>query len=324
LKKLLKRWKVILKLIEMNKKTISIIIPFFNEISSLGDTVNKLNNVIKYLDIYFFEVLLIDNNSNDGSSLIAKQLSENNNVYKYFKQSRNFGYQSSIRAGYDLCLGDAAIQIDADGQDDPDLIKKFLEKWEEGYDVVFGIRKNRKEFFLINFIRKTFYRIVNKISYINIPVDAGEFRLVDRKIINYLKKFDENNFYLRGLIAFIGFKQYGIEYNRNIRIAGKSKISLFDYFDIAFSAVTSFSKAPLILIFLIGLVVFLISLFLILFYIAMFFSGKISSPGFTTIIVIQLVFFGFFTMLIGFLLLYIIHTLEEVKKRPKYIIEDKE
>ena len=308
----------------MSKKTISIIIPFFNEISSLGDTVNRLNNVIKNLDTYFFEVLLIDNNSNDGSSLIAKKLSQNNSVYKYFKQSRNFGYQSSIRAGYDLCSGDAAVQIDADGQDDPDLIIKFLKKWEEGYDVVFGIRKNRKEFLLINFIRKIFYRIINKISYINIPLDAGEFRLVDRKVINCLKKFNENNFYLRGLIAFIGFKQIGIEYSRNIRIAGKSKISVIDYFDIAFSAVTSFSKAPLILIFLIGLFIFIISCSLMLFYIIMFLLGKISSPGFTTIVVIQLVFFGFLTMLIGFLSLYISHILEEVKKRPKYIIEDKE
>lgn len=306
------------------KKKISIIIPFYNEISSLENTINKLNNVIKYFDIYFFEVLLIDNNSNDGSSLIAKQITKNNSTYKYFKQSRNFGYQSSIRAGYDLCSGDAAIQIDADGQDDPDLIKKFLEKWEEGYEVVFGIRKNRNEFFLTNFIRKLFYRIINKISYIDIPLDAGEFRLVDRKVINYLKKFEENNFYLRGLIAFIGFKQLGIDYNRNIRIAGKSKISLYDYFDIAFSAITSFSKAPLVLIFFFGLLIFLISFSLMLFYILLFFLGKITLPGFTTIIVIQLVFFGFLTMLIGFLSLYISHILEEVKKRPKYIIEDKE
>ena len=241
-------------------KKISIIVPFYNEKENIIKILKEIEELIVIENEYLFEIILMDNNSNDGSSIIAQDCTKNNPNVKYFKMSRNFGYQSNIKAGYDLCTGDAAVQLDADGEDDPKLISKFIELWEKGNDVVYGIRKKRKEFFLLSKLRNVFYKYMEHFSDIKIPHGAGDFRLIDRKVINYLKSFKENNLYLRGIISFIGFKQTGVEYERRQRFYGKSKISLFKYFDISFSAITSFTKTPLVLIFIIGLFILLVSL----------------------------------------------------------------
>ncbi len=303
-------------------KKISIIIPFFNEKENILNILKETQELTKKKNNYLFEIILMDNNSNDGSSIIAKDYINKNPNAKYFKMSRNFGYQSNIKAGYDLCTGDAAVQLDADGEDDPKLISKFIELWEKGNDVVYGVRKKRKEFYLLTKLRNIFYKYMEYFSDIKIPYGAGDFRLIDRKVINYLKSFDEKNLYLRGVISFIGFKQIGVEYERRERNYGKSKISLLKYFDISFSAITSFTKTPLVLIFIIGLSILLISLLLFIFYILLYFTGNINSPGFTTIILIQLFFFGLLIFMLGVISIYIGYLLDEVKKRPTYIIDD--
>ncbi len=264
----------------------------------------------------------MDNNSNDGSNEVAKKEIKNFTGSKYIKLSRNFGYQANIKAGYDNCTGDAAIQLDADGEDDPQIISKFLREWENGFDVIYGVREKRKEGILLTYFRNLFYSFLKKFSEINIPSKAGDFRLIDRKVINYLKKFDEKNLYLRGLVSFIGFKQKGINYERNRRYSGTSKISLVKYFDMSLSAITSFTKTPLIIIFTIGLITFLLSLILLLIYFFLFLTGNISEPGFTTIILIQLFFFGLLMLIIGIVSIYVGYILDEVKKRPTYIIDD--
>ena len=163
---------------------------------------------------------------------------------------------------------------------------------------------------------------MEQFSDIKIPHGAGDFRLIDRKVINYLKSFEEKNLYIRGIISFIGFKQIGVEYERRKRFYGKSKISLFKYFDISFSAITSFTKTPLILIFIVGSFILFFSLLLFGFYALLFFTGNIDSPGFTTIILIQLFFFGLLIFILGVISIYIGYLLDEVKKRPTYIIDD--
>lgn len=304
------------------KKKISIIIPFYNERENIVNIFREIEELIIKENKYLFEIILMDNNSNDGSSSIAQDYAKKNPNIKYFKMSRNFGYQPNIKAGYDLCTGDAAVQLDADGEDDPKLISKFIRLWEEGNDVVYGIRKKRKEFFLLSKLRNIFYKYMEQFSDIKIPHGAGDFRLIDRKVINYLKSFEEKNLYIRGIISFIGFQQIGVEYERRKRFYGKSKISLFKYFDISFSAITSFTKTPLILIFIVGLCILLFSLLLFGFYAILFFSGNINSPGFTTIILIQLFFFGLLIFILGVISIYIGYLLDEVKKRPTYIIDD--
>ena len=306
------------------KKKISIIIPFFNEKNNLPLILAEVRKLVEIEKNYEFELLLMDNNSDDGSSSIAKNELKNFENSKYFKLSRNFGYQANIKAGYDKCTGDAAVQLDADGEDDPAIISKFIRQWEKGFEVVYGIREKRHEFFFLTFLRNFFYSFLRKFSQVDIPSKAGDFRIIDRKVINFLKKLDEKNLYLRGLISFIGFKQKGLNYERKKRFTGNSKISLFGYFDISLSAITSFTKTPLVLIFILGIITFIISIFLLLVYFILFLAGNITEPGFTTIILIQLFFFGLLMFLIGIVSIYVGYILDEVKKRPTYIIDENE
>ena len=307
------------------KKKVSIIIPFYNERENIPIILSELDKIIIKLNAsYDFEILLMDNNSNDGSSDIAKKELNKFANSKYFKMSRNFGYQANIKAGYDLCTGDVAVVLDSDGEDDPNLIINFLKLWEEGFDVVYGIRDKRQENIFLTFLRNFFYFFLKKFSEVDIPYKAGDFRIIDRRVINFLKKFDEKNLYLRGLISFIGFKQKGLNYERNKRFAGNSKISLLKYFDISLSAITSFTKTPLFLIFILGVITFITSLTLLLIYFILFLSGNITEPGFTTIILIQLFFFGLLFFLIGVISIYVGYILDEVKKRPTYIIDENE
>lgn len=306
------------------KKKISIIIPFFNEKKNLPLILSEVRKLIQIEKNYDFELLLMDNNSNDGSSSIAKNELKDFNNSKYIKLSRNFGYQANIKAGYDNCTGDAAVQLDADGEDDPIIISKFIREWENGFEVVYGVREKRQESFLLTIFRNFFYSFLKKFSELDIPDKAGDFRIIDRKVINFLKKFDEKNLYLRGLITFIGFRQKGINYERKKRFTGNSKISLFGYFDISLSAITSFTKTPLILIFILGFTTFILSLFLLLMYLILFMTGNITEPGFTTIILIQLFSFGLLMFLIGIVSIYVGYILDEVKKRPTYIIDQNE
>ena len=195
-------------------KTVSIIIPFYNEKENIPIILNEIKQKLLNSKKYNFEIILMDNHSNDGSDNVAKNEMNKFENIKYYRLSRNFGYQSNIKAGLDKCTGDAAIQLDADGEDDPKLILQFIQQWENGYDVVYGIRKARIENSILSFLRNKFYSFLNKFSDINIPKGAGDFRLIDRKVINYLKNLDEKNLYLRGLVSFIGFKQIGVEYDR--------------------------------------------------------------------------------------------------------------
>ena len=304
------------------KKKISIIIPFYNESANIPLILSKVRNLISKEKNYNFEILLMDNSSNDGSDKIAKEEIKNFEDAKYFKMSRNFGYQANIKAGYDNCTGDAAVQLDADGEDEPELISEFIKNWENNFDVVYGIREKRREFFILTWVRNFYYKFLQKFSDIELPIGAGDFRLIDRKVINHLKTFDEKNLYLRGLISFIGFKQKGVKYDRQIRFSGPSKISLLNYFDISITAITSFTKTPLILIFFLGLFTFLISMVLLFVYLFFFLIGSVTEPGFTTLILIQLLFFGLIMLLIGILSIYVGYILDEVKKRPNYIIDD--
>ena len=306
----------------MKKKLISILIPFFNEEGALKPLVNELKEIEKLISSkYDFEIILLDNHSSDKSQQESQDISTKYKNIKLIRHSRNFGYQANIFSGYNLCKGDAAIQLDADGEDDPKMILKFIEKWEQGYEVVYGIRKSRKENLITKLFRNIFYRVLYHISEINIPVDAGDFRLIDKKIIQILNKFEEKNIYLRGLISYIGFNQIGIDYNRRKRKIGKSKFSLISYFKLASIGIISFSKKPLIIIFFTGIFIFSFSFLLLLYYLFQYFIGNILVQGFVTLIIFLLLFFGTTFLFMGILALYIGQIHDEVKKRPIYISE---
>ena len=306
------------------KKTISILIPFYNEKENLPQILKELNIVVSKLSgKYNFEVMLLDNHSSDGSHEICLKLLKNNNENKIrlIRQSRNFGYQANILAGYINCLGDCAIQLDADGEDDPSLIPDFIEKWEEGHQVVYGVRLARKESLILTLQRKIFYRILHSLSELEIPVDAGDFRLVDRRVIDVLKGLKEANPYIRGLLSYIGFNQIGIPYKRRNRYAGISKFSWFDYMKLSWDAITSFSKKPLTFIALIGLTVSILSVLSIASYLALYLSNQIPVKGFTTLILFISFFSGVQLLSLGVVAIYIGRIFDEVKKRPVGIVE---
>jgi dolichol-phosphate mannosyltransferase len=307
------------------KKIISILIPVFNEKENIDIIYNRIIHAITSVaEKYDYEILFLDNHSNDGSYEICKSISKNKKNIRVIRHSRNFGYQSNILSGYDNCTGDCAITIDSDGQDDPKYILDFINMWERGYDIVYGIRKTRKDNFFTKIFVYLFYKFLNYFSDISIPINAGDFRLIDKKILIHLKNFKEKNIFLRGIFFYLGFNQIGLEYDRGKRLRGKSKFSLLQYFDFGQNGILSFSKFPLKFITVFGFLIFILSIFLIFYYLFIFFKGEISQPGFTSIILFSLFFFGIIIFFLGIVSLYIGQIVDEVKDRPRYIIDDSE
>jgi dolichol-phosphate mannosyltransferase len=302
---------------------ISVIVPFFNEEASLPSIVAEVRILEKKLnDRFAFEILLMDNHSSDNSREIARNLCAQFSNIRYFRHSRNFGFQANILAGFRNAKGDAAVQLDADGEDDPALIETFLEKWQEGYKVVYGVRKSRRESWVLSLQRKLFYRILNYASEIPLPVDAGDFRLIDRQVLEFLRAANERNIYLRGLIAYAGFDQIGIDYERRARQRGESKFSWFSYISLAIDGLTGFSKRPLFLITYFGAILFAVSLLLSSYYLALFVFSSVPVKGFTTLVLFQLFFAGVILMSVGITALYVGRIFDEVKARPPYIFEE--
>ena len=209
------------------KPLISICIPVFNEEGNIEPLYEALIPIMQQVrDRYDFELLFTDNHSTDRTFEVLAGLARRDRRVRAIRFSRNFGFQRSIVTAYSNARGDAAVQIDCDLQDPPSLILDFLQKWEAGYRVVYGIRTTRQEGWWMNATRKVFYRLIDSLSEDPLPVDAGDFRLIDRRVLNELLKFEDNQPYLRGTIAALGFEQIGIPYSRAERQHGESKFSL--------------------------------------------------------------------------------------------------
>jgi dolichol-phosphate mannosyltransferase len=239
--------------------------------------------------------------------------------------SRNFGSpQPSIIAGLEYSKGDAAILFHGDIQDPPELIPQFAEKWEEGYDVVYGIRKTRKGYgFLMNFFYKSFYYLLQKLSYIKIPLNAGDFSLIDRKVINELLKIEEYDYYLRCLRAYVGFKQTGIEYARDFRKHGKSNENIFTGLWWAKTIIINFSLKPLEVISKIAFVVMAFSFIFLIINVVMILTNRHAPPGVPTIVFLILFLGGVQLLSLSIIAEYLAKIFLEVKRRPKYIVNRK-
>lgn len=304
------------------KKKISVVIPSYNEAENIMLVYENIIRIFKKVD-YDYELVYVDNNSNDNSYNIFKQLVQKDKKVKVVRYSRNFGYQMALKGGMDNVDGDCVICIDGDLQDPPELILEFIKKWEEGYKIVYGIRKKREGNKLRNLFYKLFYRLINNLSEIKLPIDAGEFGLMDKQVLDIIKNLPEINIYLRGLRAWCGFEQFGIEYFRNERKKGKSKFNFFQNLKLAFDGITGFSNKPLEIIFYTGIISTFISFILILYGIIskMFFLNSALS-GWASLFV-AIVFFGGIQLLsLGILGEYIGRLFKETKKRPKYIISE--
>ncbi len=303
-------------------KKISVVVPFYNEEANLPLIYDELREVMDSLKSHYeFEVLFVDNRSTDSSFAVAYELSQKDPRLKCLRQSRNFGYQANILAGMSESTGDAMVQLDADGEDDPKLIVEFLKKWEEGYQVVYGVRRQRAESYLVQIQRKIFYRSIAKLSSVPLPLDAGDFRLLDRCVIDALKNFPEKGLYLRGMIAYAGFSQFGIPYCRRPRWKGESKFSWFDYVALALTGVTSFSAKPLFLVLWLGTLLSILSFLGFVLYLCFWLFGGIPVKGFTTLVLIHLGLSGVNLICLGAIGRYVGAIFDEVKGRPRYILD---
>jgi len=306
-----------------NRKLISIIVPVFNEEANIEPLYAALAPILEQMKAqYDFELLFTDNHSTDETFEILRRLSLKDNRIRVLRFSRNFGFQRSIYTGYIHARGDAAIQIDCDLQDPPEMILEFVRKWEDGYQVVYGERSQRQESWYMNVIRKIFYRLIDFLSEDELPYDAGDFRLVDRRVLDVLKQIDDYQPYLRGTIATLGFNQIGIQYSRNERKLGKSKFSMAQLFGLALDGILNHSVVPLRIATVIGLFVSA-STFI---GIAVYFAGKIIlgeswPPGFTTLVVLILGSLSLNALFLGIIGEYLGRIYRQVKKRPLTIIE---
>ena len=305
------------------KKTISICIPVYNESVNISIAIQEVENLFRqHLTRYDFEIVVTDNASSDNTWQIIQNLSVTRPYLRAFRFSRNFGYQNSVFAGLSLATGDAVIELDADLEDPPDIIPEFVAKWEEGYDIVYGVRSKRygSKFFLWSVQR--FYRMLNILSDIHIPENAGDFRLIDRKVIDILKKLPERNLYLRGLISFIGFHQCPVLYERNERLNGNSKFRIMHYLVLAIDALTSFSKKPLRIIGGMGVLLFIFSSVLALYYLIGYLMGGHDVRGFTTLVILILFLHSTTFIFLGVLGEYLSRIFDDSKFRPRAIIQE--
>ena len=308
---------------DLRKPLISLVIPVFNEESNILLCYQAVRAVIDPLgSSYNFEFVFTDNHSSDQTPAILQRLANQDARVRGFRFSRNFGYQRSILTAYLRSEGDAAIQLDCDLQDPPELIPEFLARWRSGSDVVYGIRKSRFEAARWTVARKLFYWLVDFLSEDPIPRDAGDFRLVSRRVIDELSRINEPNPYLRGTIAAMGFTQTGIDYARRARAVGASKFSFYDNIKLALDGILNQSVVPLRMATYIGLLVSALTILASLGYIlAHYITGFRAPAGFTTTTVLILASLGINAMLLGIIGEYLGRMYLQMKNRSLTIIE---
>ena len=305
-------------------KTLSVIVPCYNEEAVIRVAYERLKAVLDKLNLYS-QIVFINDGSQDGTLGILKELAEKDTRVKIINFSRNFGHQAAVTAGIHDCSSDLAIIIDADLQDPPELIPELLETQKrENANVVYCVRKKRSgESKFKLWTAKVFYRTLNRMSEINFPLDTGDFRLIDSRIIQEFNRFKEKGKYIRGLISWVGFKQVPFYYEREARHAGETKYPVRKMFSFASNAFLYFSKKPLMVAVSLGFLAVLVGLFMALWYIFGKIFGYTNAESGWTSIMIAVIFFGGIQLLtIGVLGQYIGILFDEVKERPEYIIED--
>jgi polyisoprenyl-phosphate glycosyltransferase len=305
----------------MREALISIVIPAFNEADNIPRLERELLSAVDPLP-YAFEFIVVDNGSTDHTGNLIKDICARDRRWKYLRFSRNFTVEMSITAGYHYASGDAIVVLYSDLQDPPHVIPEFIEKWREGYDVVYGVRTARPgDAAWRNAAVKVAYRLIGWFSDVPIPNDTGDFRLITRQVRDALEQCPEHNRYLRGLIAWLGFRQTGVSYAREPRTAGRSKAPFRELLLFAFNAITSFSLRPLRLFTLLGAIILVVSAIAALVYSALWLT-KSPPPGITTIIVLLLAAIGLNSMGIGILGEYVGRTYAESKRRPLYVVQE--
>jgi dolichol-phosphate mannosyltransferase len=303
------------------KKLVSIIVPCFNEEENL---LPLYQNIVDVLDDEMnYEFILVDDGSQDGTLSLLKQMSINDSRVKYLSFSRNFGHQNAIKAGIDFAQGDCSITLDADLQHPPKLIPQLLQLWKQGYEVVYTTRDDSDaNGFLKKLTSRLFYVFINKLSSTYIHQGSADFRLLDRKVMNELQKVTENYLFIRGLVAWMGFKQTSVSYQPNERFKGKSKYSFYKMARFAIIGITSFSIKPLRMSLYLGLVIALLSFIYGLYAVFVTLFTDKALVGWGSIIASILFIGGIQLVMLGVVGEYLGKLFIENKRRPNYIIRE--
>jgi glycosyltransferase involved in cell wall biosynthesis len=304
-------------------KLLSILVPVYNEEANVEPLYEAVNRTLERIaDRYRWEFIFTDNCSSDGTFERLEQLAAGDTRVRIFRFTKNFGFQRSILTGYRLARGDAAVQIDCDLQDPPALVLDFVRLWESGFKVVYGVRRSRPEPLLLHAMRRLFYRVLAWLSNDNLPVDAGDFRLVDRSVLDLLHLYRDQNPYLRGYIASLGYQQVGVTYDRTERKRGKSSFRLGSLVTLAMDGIVSHSTLPLRLASVVGLVLSALATLAIAVYFALWLAYERSWPaGFATLAFLILLSLAVNAIFLGIIGEYLARIYSQVKPQPLTIIE---
>lgn len=303
------------------KKTISFVIPVFNESEGISKLIQTLKSYLDSHNNYTFEIVLVENGSTDNSFELLKKYIKKDRRFKILQLSRNFECDGGIAAGMQYVSGDACVVMMADLQEPIELVDEFIKKWEAGYDIVYGIVKKRTAGSLRNFSSMLFYKVINIATNNAFPENVSDFRLVDKKVYTVINAMPEQNKYLRGLTIWTGFSHTGIPFDRNVRFAGESKADMKTVFRVAKNGIFSFSYLPLKFVTYMDISITIISFVLIIYYLVLFFINGREAPGITTILLLLLFLFGVLFFILGIISEYIARIYEEAKKRPSFIVK---
>lgn len=301
---------------------LSLIIPVYNEEENIPQLYERIKKTISSLKNQT-EIIFINDGSTDTTLIKLVGLNDKDKTIKIINFSRNFGHQMAVSAGLNYASGDIIAVIDADLQDPPELLPKFIEKIYSGYDVVYAIRKKRKESILMKMAYATYYRMLKGMADINIPLDSGDFCVMKKRVVQAINRLPERNRFIRGLRSWVGFKQTGIEYERDSRFGGKSKYNFKKLLKLAFDGIFSFSYAPFKFMFYLGLLALISTFFagIWIIYMKFFTSNYNRVPGFATTIMLLVFLGGIQLFTVGLNGEYIKRIYDEIKQRPPFIIE---
>lgn len=304
-------------------RSISVVVPVFNEEEIIGLFYDRMKKVLTSLDGLSWEIIFVDDGSRDTSFAKLSAMAASDPNVKVLKFSRNFGHQIAITAGVDAARGDCVVVIDSDLQDPPEVIPAMVDQWRQGFDVVYGVRSEREGETAVKLMTASmFYRLLGRLTNVQIPANVGDFRLMSRRVVDQLKLLREKDRFVRGLVSWVGFRQTGVTYHRAAREAGVTKYPLGKMIKFAFDGITSFSTAPLKLATWTG---YLSALAAVLYLISVFVQRAlgITVEGWATIMVAMLFLGSVQLICLGILGEYLGRVFNEVKPRPMYVVEER-
>jgi len=305
------------------KPRVSVVVPVYNESETLHHLLSRLVPALDPLTRGSFEIIFVDDGSTDGSADILDGLHAGETRVKVVHFSRNFGHQAALQAGLDEASGEAVVLMDADLQDPPELLQAFLDHWTAGYDVVYAIRTGRKESLLMRAAYRLFYRSLRAVATVDIPLDAGDFCLLDRRVVDILVSLPERHRLLRGLRSWVGFRHIGIECERNPRYAGTSKYSMYRLIELALAGYVGFSTIPLRLATLVGLSTSLVGFVIAAWAIGTKLLGIPSPRGWASLLASVMVIGGIQLLVLGVIGEYLSRVYDETRRRPLYIVSSR-